>query len=93
MDVVELALIATGAVAILIGALQIRGPLATIRQLDETDANLRRYEAWRGKRTSLDADGPTGADEMKAQMRQRVILWAGVIVVGAILMAIGVLVV
>ncbi len=62
-------------------SLQIRGPLATIRRLDETEANLARYETWRGKQTGPQADGPTGADEMRSQMRQRVVLWG--VVAGA----------
>ena len=75
MSVLSLVLIVGGVAAIIVGALQIRGPLATIRRLDETAANLERYETWRGKRTGVQADGPTGADEMRAQMRQRLLLW------------------
>ena len=44
MEPVGLLLIAVGGVAIVVGALRIRGPLATIRRLDEADANLRRYD-------------------------------------------------
>lgn len=88
----SIVLIAGGVVAIIVGVLQIRGPLATIRRLDATEANLARYETWRGKQTGPQADGPTGADEMRAQMRQRVILWgvlagAGVVSVFAGLLA------
>lgn len=92
MDIAGLALLATGILVIVIGAVRIRGPLATIRRLDETEANLQRYEAWRGKRTSLDADGPTGADELKAQMRQRTIIWGGAIGAGVVLIVLGLLV-
>lgn len=88
----SIVLIAGGIVAVIVGVLQIRGPLATIRRLDATEANLARYETWRGKQTGPQADGPTGADEMRAQMRQRVILWgvlagAGVVSVFAGLLA------
>ena len=81
MDLLGLVLIAAGIGAAVVGALQMRGPRATIRQLDETEANLARYETWRGKQTGVAADGRTGADEMRAQMRQRLILWG--IVIGA----------
>ena len=88
----SIVLIAGGSVAVIVGVLQIRGPLTTIRRLDATEANLARYETWRGKQTGPQADGPTGADEMRAQMRQRVILWgvlagAGVVSVFAGLLA------
>ena len=81
MDMLSLVLIVAGIGAVVVGALQLRAPRATVRQLDDTEANLARYETWRGKQTGVQADGPTGADEMRAQMRQRMILWG--IVIGA----------
>ena len=92
MDVLSLVLIAGGVVAVVVAALQMRGPLATIRRLDETQANIDRYESWRGKQTGPQAEGPTGADVMRAQMRQRLIVWgivagAGVVSVVAGLLA------
>jgi hypothetical protein len=89
MDVISLVLIGLGLVAIVAGAWQLRGPLATIRQLDATKANLDRYESWRGKRSGVQADGPTGADIMRAQMRQRVILWSALVVVGVVAVLVG----
>jgi hypothetical protein len=89
MDVMGLALIVGGIAAIAVGVLQVRGPLATIRRLDQTEANLERYETWRGRRTGVEADGPTGADVMRAQMRQRVLLWGVVIGAGAVLVVLG----
>jgi len=92
MDPLALVLIIGGVVAIALGALRIRGPLATVRRLDETQANLDRYESWRGKQTGVQADGPTGADEMRAQMRQRVMIWGAVIGAGAVSIAVGLIV-
>ncbi len=86
-----LLLILAGVVAIVVGAMRIRGPLATIRRLDETAANLERYTSWRGRDTSVDAEGPTGADEMRALMRQRATLWGALVVVGVVLVAAGLL--
>jgi hypothetical protein len=37
----------------------------------------------------VEADGPTGADVMRAQMRQRVLLWGVVIGAGAVLVVLG----
>ncbi len=89
MGIVGLALIIVGVAAIIIGALRVRGPLATIRHLDRTEANLARYETWRGKQTGVEASGPTGADIMRSQMRQRVLLWGGLIGVGIVLIVLG----
>ena len=91
MDLLGLALIAAGVVAIVVGALRIRGPLATIRRLNENDANLRRYETWRGKDTGLQTDGPTGADEMRALMRERATLWGVLIGAGVACIVAGLL--
>jgi hypothetical protein len=87
MGIISLALIVAGIAAVIVAALQMRGPLATIRRLDEAQANIDRYETWRGKQTGPQAEGPTGADEMRAQRRGRLILWglvAGVGVVGVL---------
>ncbi len=92
MDLLGLALMAAGAVAVVVGVLKIRGPLATIRRLDETEANLERYETWRGKRNAIEAEGPTGADEMRGQMRQRIRLWGIVAAVGVVMIIVGLLV-
>ena len=67
------------------------GPLATIRHLDQTQANLDRYETWRGKQTGVEAEGPTGADIMRQQMRQRLLLWGGVAAAGVVSVIVGVL--
>lgn len=91
MDAIGLVLIVVGLIEVGAGVMRIRGPLARIRQLDETAANLQRYEMWRGKQTGVQADGPTGADEMRAQMRQRVIIWGVVMVSGAVLILVGLL--
>jgi hypothetical protein len=89
MNLLGLALIAAGIAAIAIGAVRVRGPLAAIRRLDQTAANLERYDSWRGRDTGVEAAGPTGADEMRAILRQRVMLWGALTVVGAVLILVG----
>ena len=91
MDPLSIAFVVAGIAAIVVGAFQARGPRATIRHLDETEANLTRYEAWRGKNTGVGADGPTGADIMRQQMRQRLLLWGGLIGAGAVSIVVGLL--
>jgi hypothetical protein len=92
MDALGIVLIAGGVVAIVVAALQMRGPLAAIRRLDQTEADLERYETWRGKHTGPQADGPTGADEMRAQLRRRVAIWAVVAVAGVVAAFVGLIV-
>ena len=89
MGALSLVLIAGGIVAVIVAALQMRGPLTTVRRLDEAQANIDRYETWRGKQTGVQADGPTGADEMRAQMRQRLILWGVVAGAGVVSVLVG----
>lgn len=89
MNVLSLVLIIGGIAAIVVAALQMRGPLATVRRLDEAQANIDRYESWRGKQTGPQADGPTGADVMRAQMRQRMILWGVVAGAGVVSVFVG----
>jgi hypothetical protein len=84
-------LVAAGVIALVFGVLRIRDPLAHIRRLDETQANLDRYEAWRGRNTDVEAAGPTGADEMRALLRRRVMAWGAVCVTGAIAILAGLL--
>ena len=89
MDPVGLVLVVVGLIAVAFGVYRARAPLAMIRHLDATAANLRRYEDWRGKRNSIDADGPTGADVMRDQMRQRLILWGILAAAGGVAVVVG----
>jgi hypothetical protein len=82
-------LVIGGAVALVLGLLRIRGPLAGIRRLDETQANLDRYEVWRGRNTDVVTGGPTGADEMRALLRRQAIGWGAVGAAGAVAILIG----
>jgi hypothetical protein len=55
------------------------------RALAAHEANLRRYESWRGGRTAPDAAGPSSADLMQAELRGQVVRWGGLAVVGLVL--------
>jgi hypothetical protein len=87
-----LILVASGAVALAVGLLRVRMPLARIRRLDETQANLDRYEAWRGRQTDVEAAGPTGADEMRALLRRQALTWGVVCVAGVVAIVAGLLI-
>jgi hypothetical protein len=91
MTTLGLVLVAAGIALIALAAWMARVPLATIRHLDATAANLKRYDEWRGGRLEIEDAGPTGADVMRSQMRQRLLLWIAVGVAGAVLVVIGLL--
>jgi hypothetical protein len=85
-----LVLAAAGLGLILVAVWLARAPLATIRHLDATEANLKRYDAWRGGRRTLpDEVGTTGADVMRAQLRRRLGILSGVGIVGGVLVVLG----
>lgn len=84
----NVALWIAGVVLLLLGIWQVRQPLAHYRSLEATQANLRRYDDWRGGRMADDS-GRTGADEMRDLLRNRVRLWVGVIIAGIVLLVAG----
>jgi hypothetical protein len=75
MGMVNFSLFGAGAALLVVGLLRGRGPWARYRALKEQDANVARYEAWRG---GLRDDGPTGAsvamDILRAQVRSAAII-------------------
>ena len=77
-----------GVALLALGIWQVRQPLAHYRSLEAAQANLRRYDDWRGGRMT-DASGRTGADEMRDLLRDRVRLWVAVIIVGVVLIVAG----
>jgi hypothetical protein len=85
MGGVNLALWAAGVLLIAVGYLRAREPWRRYRALKEQDANVARYEAWRG---GLRDSGPTGAsvamDVLRRQARNgAVIAGIGVVLVFA----------
>ena len=47
---------------------------------------------WRGRNTGVQADGPTGADEMRTLMRRRAMVWGGLIGAGVVAILAGLLI-
>jgi hypothetical protein len=84
-------MILLGVLLVGVGVLMIRDPLGRYRQLRATEANLRRYDDWRGTRL-MDDGTRTGADEMKEQLRARVRMWGIVIAIGVGLITVGVVI-
>jgi hypothetical protein len=79
---------------VVVAAWRGRAPLARMSELDQLADNARRYESWRGSssRTAAGGDGETGADVMRDMLRRQVYLWAGVGVIGALVIVAGFLI-
>jgi uncharacterized membrane protein len=82
----NLGLWAAGVLLIVVGYRRARGPWARYQALREEDANVARYEAWRG---GLRSDGPTGASVAMAVLRRQARDGAIIAVAGFILVFVG----
>jgi hypothetical protein len=82
----HLGLWAAGVLLIVIGYRRARGPWARYQALREEDANVARYEAWRG---GLRSDGPTGASVAMAVLRRQARDGAIIAVAGFVLVFAG----
>lgn len=85
MGTLGLLLILVGLAGLAFGGWRAWGAWQRWRALAAHEANLRRYESWRGGRSAADAEGPSSADLMAAELRGQVVRWGGVAVVGLVL--------
>jgi hypothetical protein len=76
-----------GVVLIALGYLRARGPWARYQDLKAQEANLSRYEGWRG--TRLRDDGPSAASLMAQEMRHKAQLGGLVLIAGFALLFVG----
>ena len=86
MGLVNIALWVAGAVLIAVGYSRGRGPYARYQALKAQDANVARYEAWRG---GVRDDGKTGASVAMAVLRRQTQIAAGIAIVGVVLVFLG----
>ena len=86
MGVLNLALIALGVAAIVLGYLRARGPWVRYQVLKAQDENIARYESWRG---GLRDSGPTGASVAMAILRKQARDGAIIAGVGVALVLVG----
>lgn len=84
MGPLQLLLAIGGAVLAVFGAWRAWRPWQRMRALAANEANLRRYESWRGGRAT-DEPGPSSADLMRAELRRQVLRWGVLAVVGVAL--------
>jgi hypothetical protein len=82
----NLLLWAAGVGLIALGYQRARGPWARYQQLKEEDANVARYEAWRG---GIRDNNPTGASVAMAILRRQAQVGAGLAVAGIVIVVLG----
>ena len=87
MGIVNLACWGLGIVLIAIGYARARGPWARYQQLKAQEANISRYEGWRGSR--LRDDGPSAASIMAQQMRRKAQIGGLIAIAGFVLVFVG----
>ncbi len=91
MSVINIACWLAGIALVVIGYTRARGPWSRYQALREQQANLDRYEAWRGG-VRTHEDGPTGASVAMAEYRRRARIAGLIAVAGAVLIFLGFLI-
>jgi hypothetical protein len=89
MGVLNLLLWGAGVALIVVGFMRARGPYARYQALKEQDANVARYEAWRG---GTRGGGDTGASVAMQILRRQAQIGAIIALVGIVLVVLGFLV-
>ena len=86
MSTIGLLLAGLGVILIAVGAVRARGPWARYRALKANEANIARYEAWRG---GLRDTGPTGASVAIEMLRDQLRVDALIAGLGAVAVVVG----
>jgi len=86
MGLLSLALIGVGIALIVTGVLRARDPYRRYMALREQDANIARYEAWRG---GARPDGKTGASIAMAMLRRQAQIGGGIVIAGIVFIVAG----
>ena len=89
MGPINLVLWVAGVVLMVYGYRRARGPWSRYRSLKEQDANVARYEAWRG---GIRDDGKTGASVAMEVLRRQAQVAAGIAIAGFVLVFLGFLI-
>jgi hypothetical protein len=86
MSLVGIGMVVVGVGLIVVGVARARGPWGRYQALKEQDANVARYEAWRG---GLRDSGTTGASVAMAILRRQARDGAIIAGVGAVVAVVG----
>ena len=87
MGLVNLICWGLGVILIAAGYLRAKGPWDRYQALKLQEANIARYEGWRG--TRLRDDGPSAASIMAQQMRRRAQIGGLILIAGFVLVFVG----
>jgi len=90
VSAISLVLWIAGVVLIAVGYSRAKGPWARYQSLKDEDANATRYNAWRGG--VRDDSSTTGASVAMTILRRQARQWAGLAVVGFVLVFLGFLI-
>lgn len=87
MGLVNLVCWGLGVALIAVGYVRAKGPWSRYQELKSQEANIARYEGWRG--TRLRDDGPSGASIMAGELRRRARIGGLILVAGFVLVFVG----
>ena len=87
MGLINLVCWGVGVLLIVVGYTRARGPWRRYQTLKEQEANIARYEGWRGTRHR--DDGPSAATFMAQEMRRKAQIGGLVAVAGFVLVFVG----
>ena len=90
MSIVNIVLWVGGIALVAIGYQRARGPWSRYQALKEEDANVARYEAWRGGVRSSSSD--SGASVAMEVLRRQAQIGAGIAIGGLVLIFLGFLI-
>jgi hypothetical protein len=85
----NLLLWAAGVILVVVGYTRARGPWSRYQALREQDANVARYESWRG---GVRSSEPTGASVAMDLLRRQARIAGAIAIVGVILIFLGFLI-
>ena len=85
MGPLSLVLLVVGVALIIVGAYRARTPYQRYMALKDQDANIARYEAWRG---GVRSDSKTGASVAMEVLRRQAQIGAGIAIAGIVLVVI-----
>lgn len=88
MSTTSLLLWLVGVALLVVGVLRVRAPWARYQGLRDQEANVARYEAWRGGLRTQE-DGPTGASVAKSIALREAQVAGAIAIAGVVLILLG----
>jgi hypothetical protein len=89
VGLLNIALLVAGVALIAMGTVRARGPYRRYTALKDQDANIARYEAWRG---GVRSDSTTGASVAMQVLRRQAQIGAGIAIAGFVLVVVAFLI-